>query len=45
MMNMKNVIKDEMKNYYLWNIIIIYSAYDDDDDDDDDDYDDDYMNI
>ena len=46
-MNMKNVIKEEMKNYYFWNIIIINSDYDNEDDDSEHeyDYDDDYMNI
>ena len=44
---MKNVIKEEMMNYYFCDIIIINIDYDDDDDDDeiDYDYDDDYMNI
>ncbi len=45
-MNMKNVIKEEMKNYYFWDIIIIYSEYDIEENDQVDyDYDDDYINI
>ena len=46
-MNMKNVIKEEMSNYYFWDIIIINSDYDNEDDDSEHqyDYDDDYMNI
>ena len=47
---MKNVIKEEMKNYHFWDIMIIYSDYDNDmiyeiNDEIDYDYDDDYMNI
>ncbi len=44
---MKNVIKEEMRNYYFWEIIIIASDYDNEYDDYDVqyDYDDDYMNI
>ena len=50
MMNMKNVIKEEMSNYYFWDIIIINSDYDNDmiyefSDEIEYDYDDDYMNI
>jgi len=44
--NMKNVIKEEIMNYYCVNIIIIYSEYDNEEKDEVDyDYDDDYMNI
>tara|TARA_Y200000002_G_C22536411_1_gene602011 strand:+ start:823 stop:954 length:132 start_codon:yes stop_codon:yes gene_type:complete len=43
---MKNVIKEEIMNYYNVNIIIIYSEYDVEENDQVDyDYDDDYMNI
>ena len=46
---MKNVIKEEMRNYYFWDIMIINSDYDNSDYDDNGefkyDYDDDYMNI
>ena len=44
---MKNVIKEEMMNYYFCEIIIINSDYDNEDDDSEHqyDYDDDYMNI
>jgi hypothetical protein len=49
-MNMKNVIKEELKNYHFWDIIIIYSDYDNDmiyefNDEIEYDYDDDYRNI
>jgi len=55
-MNMKNIIKEEMTNYYFWDIIIINIDYDNDNDYNNDlidefndeidyDYDDDYMNI
>jgi len=49
-MNMKNVIKEELRNYLFWDIIIINSDYDNDmiyefNDEIDYDYDDDYMNI
>lgn len=45
---MKNVIKEEMRNYYFWDIIIITIDYDNNYDDNGEfqyDYDDDYMNI
>jgi hypothetical protein len=46
MMNMKNVIKEEMMNYYFWGIIIINSDYDNEKKDEVEyDYDDDYRNI
>ena len=55
-MNTKNIIKEEMTNYYFWDIIIINDDYDNDNDYNNDlidefndeidyDYDDDYMNI
>lgn len=49
-MSMKNVIKEELKDYHFWDIIIIISDYDNDmiyefNDEIDYDYDDDYMNI
>lgn len=49
-MSMKNVIKEELRDYHFWDIIIIISDYDNDmiyefNDEIDYDYDDDYMNI